>query len=130
MLDRCVVYGSFGLLRMLAAMSHARMAMPEAVSVEALRRSLAEMQPSVVAFDRYDFRDEVIAVARQTGVGILVDRLGSEDTEAHWEDAIRREATGIQPGRRNCRGIWPGSDAGERRRRYGAGAFSGLAGAA
>jgi glycerophosphoryl diester phosphodiesterase len=99
MLDRCVVYGSFDLLRALAAMGHARLAMPEAVSVETLRRSLAEIQPRVVAFDRHDFREDVVAAARQAGVGMFVDRLGPEDTEAHWADAIRRGATGIQSDR-------------------------------
>jgi glycerophosphoryl diester phosphodiesterase len=97
--DRCVVYSSFPLLHALAAMGHARLAMPEAVSVETLRRSLAEIQPRVVAFDRHDFRDDVIAVARQAGVGIFVDRLGPEDTPAHWTDAVRRGATGLQTDR-------------------------------
>lgn len=96
MLDRAVVYGGFALLKELTDRGHARLSMPEAVSVEVLRRCLTELKPQIVAFDRRDFRDDVIAVAREAGVGIFVDRLGADDNPASWEDAVRRGATGIQ----------------------------------
>lgn len=99
MLDRCLVYGGGDLLRGLAVMGYPRLAMPEAISIDQLRRSLAEIRPKVVAFDRRDFRDEILAVARQANAGIFVDRLGADDTVEAWADAVRRGATGIQSDR-------------------------------
>lgn len=96
MMDRAVVYGGVALLAELAQRGHVGIVMPEAVSVERLRQSLAELKPRVVAFDRRDFRDEVIAVARDVGVEIFVDRLGADDNPSSWKDAVRRGATGIQ----------------------------------
>jgi glycerophosphoryl diester phosphodiesterase len=100
MVDHAVVYGSFALLKELAGLGYPHLAMPEAVSVEHLRRALAELRPKTgrftVAFDRRDFRDDVLAVAREAGASIFVDRLGPEDQPAAWEDAVRRGATGIQ----------------------------------
>lgn len=96
MLERSVIYGSFENLARLRAVEPRARVMPEAVSVERLRRSLVELRPGVVAFDRRDFRDDIIAVAREAGVEIFVDRLGADDNEAAWGDAIARGATGIQ----------------------------------
>jgi hypothetical protein len=58
--------------------------MPEARSVETLQMLLRELKPRVVA------------LAKQAGVDLFVDRLGPNDTEATWEEAIRSGATGIQ----------------------------------
>jgi glycerophosphoryl diester phosphodiesterase len=70
--------------------------MPEAGSVETATRFIGELRPRVISFDARDFKDEIIALARQAGAGIYVDRLGPADTPEFWEDAIRRGATGIQ----------------------------------
>ena len=56
-------------------------------------------KPNVIAFDRRDFRDEIIAVARQANAAIFVDRLGPDDNENSWRDAVNRGATGIQTDR-------------------------------
>lgn len=100
MLDHAVVYGSFSLLQELASLGHAHLAMPEAVSSEHLRKALAQLKPPAgkftVAFDRRDFQDEILSIARDARVGIFVDRLGPDDMPAAWRDAIRRGATGIQ----------------------------------
>lgn len=97
MLDRCVVYGGLGLHRALQALGYAHLSMPEAVSVTVLRDTiLKELAPKVIAFDRRDFRDEIIALAVAAKKGVFVDRLGGDDTEAAWRDAIERGATGIQ----------------------------------
>ena len=97
--ERTVVYGAplrLGELRRLAPVVRV---MPEAVSVEVLKRLLEELAPKVVAFDRRDFREDVLRVARAAGVEIFVDRLGEDDTEAGWADAVARGATGIQTDR-------------------------------
>lgn len=97
MLDRCVVYGRVALHRELKARGHGYLSMPEATSVEVLRDTiLKELTPKVIAFDRRDFRDDVLAIAIQADKGIFVDRLGADDNEAAWKDAIARGATGIQ----------------------------------
>lgn len=96
MLERCVVYGGFDLLKAIGAAGHPDLAMPEAVSVELLARSLAELRPKTVAFDRRDFRDDILEMAKAAGKGIFVDRLGADDNEATWLDAVNRGATGIQ----------------------------------
>ncbi len=96
MLDHCVVYGGFDLLKSLGAAGHADLAMPEAVSVELLAKSLVELRPKTVAFDRRDFRDDILEMAKAAGKGIFVDRLGPDDNEASWLEAVRRGATGIQ----------------------------------
>ncbi|MBY0503542.1 MAG: glycerophosphodiester phosphodiesterase family protein [Bryobacteraceae bacterium] len=102
MLDRCVVYGGLALHRELRALGHSYLSMPEAVSAGALRSALREFRPKVIAFDRRDFRAEVITVAAAARKGIFVDRLGEDDNESAWREAIRLGATGIQtdhPGR-------------------------------
>lgn len=97
MLDRCVVYGGLSLHRALQTLGYAHLSMPEAVSVTVLRDTiLKELNPKVIAFDRRDFRDEMIALALEAKKGVFVDRLGSDDTETAWLDAIQRGATGIQ----------------------------------
>ncbi len=100
MLNRCVVYGSLSLHRELKTLGHGYLSMPEATSVEFLRDTiLKELTPRVIAFDRRDFRDDVIALAKQANKGIFVDRLGADDNEAAWKDAMARGATGIQTDR-------------------------------
>ena len=96
MVSRTVVYGSFAGLVELRKLEPKLRVMPEAVSLAVLRQSLQSLQPSVVAFDRRDFVDEIIAVAREAKADIFVDRLGPDDTEAGWLDAVTRGATGIQ----------------------------------
>lgn len=96
MAGRAVVYGSVEKLSALQKLEPAVRVMPEAVSVEHLRKTLETLHPPVVAFDRRDFSDPVIAVAKAAGLDIYVDRLGADDNEAAWVDAMRRGATGIQ----------------------------------
>jgi len=96
---RSVVYGALPLLAAIAKLAPEIRIMPEAVSEAVLRESLAKLRPRVIAFDARDFRDEVIRIARAAGADIFVDRLGSDDNEGSWRDAIRRGATGIQTDR-------------------------------
>jgi glycerophosphoryl diester phosphodiesterase len=94
-----VVYGGLPLLAAIAKLAPEIRIMPEAVSEAVLRESLEKLRPRVIAFDARDFRDEIIRIARAAGVGIFVDRLGLDDNEDSWKDAIRRGATGIQTDR-------------------------------
>jgi glycerophosphoryl diester phosphodiesterase len=73
--------------------------MPEAGDAAILGKLLAELKPRVVAFDAGDFKDDVIAIARQAKVDIYVDRLGPADNASGWQDAVDRGAAGIQTGR-------------------------------
>jgi glycerophosphoryl diester phosphodiesterase len=94
--DHVVVYGGMELQRGVQKLEPRIQVMPEANSVEASAKFIQELHPRVIAFDARDFKDEIIALARQAKAGIYVDRLGPADTPESWEDAIRRGATGIQ----------------------------------
>ncbi len=96
MTGRAVVYGSVEKLAVLQKLDPAVRVMPEAVSVEHLQSVLSKLHPRVVAFDRRDFSDPVIAVAKAAQLDVYVDRLGADDNEAAWLDAWGRGATGIQ----------------------------------
>lgn len=96
MLARTVVYGSVERLAALQQIEPNARVMPEAVSVGHLRQTIRTLHPRVIAFDRHDFQDPIIEVASAAKVDIFVDRLGPDDNEASWRDAIRRRATGIQ----------------------------------
>ena len=97
--DHVVVYGSVSLHHEVQKLNPQIRIMPEAVSVEIATKLVKELSPRVMAFDARDFKDEIIAVAKQAKVGIYVDRLGLADTPASWEDAVNRGATGIQSDR-------------------------------
>jgi glycerophosphoryl diester phosphodiesterase len=94
--DRVVVYGGMELHRAVRQLEPRIKVMPEAGSVEGATKFIGELQPSVIAFDARDFKDEVIAIARRANADVYVDRLGPADTAESWDDAIRRGATGIQ----------------------------------
>lgn len=99
MLGKVVVYGGIPLLKQIAALHPEVRGMPEAVNPEVLRTAIQALRPRVIAFYARDFTDELIAMARDTGAGIYVDRLGPADTPEVWQDAIDRGATGIQTDR-------------------------------
>ena len=69
MTGRAVVYGSVEKLAALQKLEPAVRVMPEAVSVEHLRKTIEALHPRVVAFDRRDFSDPVITVAKAAGLG-------------------------------------------------------------
>ena len=99
MLDKVVVYGSVGFLNGILALRPSLKAMPEANDAATLKKLIANLNLNVVAFDAADFKDDVIAIAKQAHVDIYVDRLGPADKVAHWQDAIERGAAGIQTDR-------------------------------
>jgi glycerophosphoryl diester phosphodiesterase len=94
--DHVVVYGGFDLMRGIQALNPKIKLMPEANSAEIATKLIDALHLRVIAFDARDFRDEVIAVAKNAHADIYVDRLGPADTPESWEDAVRRGATGIQ----------------------------------
>lgn len=96
MVERCVVYGGLKLMQDLTGLGFGFLAMPEAVSVEVSKRIVSELQVRTIAFDARDFREEIVAVAREAKKGIFVDRLGPADTEEKWRQAVQMGATGIQ----------------------------------
>ena len=99
MLNQVVIYGGAGFLKNVQALSPSLKVMPEAYGAATLERLLADLKPRVVAFDAGDFKDDAITAARNAGVDIYVDRLGSADNAAAWQDAVDRGAAGIQTDR-------------------------------
>jgi glycerophosphoryl diester phosphodiesterase len=96
MLDKVVIYGGSGFLKGVQAVNPSLKVMPEADNAETLRKLLAGLKLQVVAFDAGDFKDDVIAVAKQAHVDMYVDRLWTADQVPMWQDAIDRGAAGIQ----------------------------------
>jgi len=70
--------------------------MPEARDAVTARSLIQDLGVKALAFDANDFKDDVIAVAKEAHVRIYVDRLGPADNPAGWQDAIDRGAAGIQ----------------------------------
>lgn len=96
MSEHVVIYGGPGYLKEVAALRPKLKIMPEAGSVGRLHALLNDLALKVVAFDKGDFLDPVIALAREAKADIYVDRLGDADNPIAWLDAIKRGATGIQ----------------------------------
>jgi glycerophosphoryl diester phosphodiesterase len=94
--DHVVLYGGLELQRAVHELEPRIKMMPEASSLDAITQIVQELHPPVIAFDARDFRDEVIAVAKNAKAGIYVDRLGPADNPESWEGAVKRGATGIQ----------------------------------
>lgn len=97
--DHAVIYGGVPFLKAVAALKPRLMVMPESVSVAHTRMLVETLRPRVIAFSARDFTDEIIAEAKHAGVLIYVDRLGRDDNEAAWQDAVDRGADGIQTDR-------------------------------
>ena len=96
MIDQTVVYGGIEKLALLKKLEAGIRLMPEAVSEVYMKQCLERLDAKVIAFDRRDFRDELIALAIAAKADIFVDRLGPDDHRAAWLDAVKRGATGIQ----------------------------------
>jgi len=96
MTSHVVIYGNPNLLAEVTALAPEISVMPESVSVPALRKNLDTLKPRVIAFSDWNWKDEIITLARDAQAAIYVDRLGKADTPSAWQDAIDRGATGIQ----------------------------------
>jgi len=99
MLNSVVIYGGAGFLAKVQALSPSLKVMPEAYGAATVQKLLVSLKPPVVAFDAGDFKDDAIVAAKQAGADIYVDRLGSADNAAGWQDAVNRGAAGIQTDR-------------------------------
>ncbi|MCC6588541.1 MAG: glycerophosphodiester phosphodiesterase family protein [Bryobacterales bacterium] len=96
MAQSVVVYGAVPFLKEVQKLRPAIRVMPESVSVEVIQQIIRELAPKVIAFSRRDWQDDIIRLAKQSGAGIFVDRLGPDDNPTAWQDAVDRGATGIQ----------------------------------
>jgi glycerophosphoryl diester phosphodiesterase len=70
--------------------------LPEAVSAEGAQKIIVLLQPKILALSARDFTPDVIAVAKQAGIAMYVDRLGTDDDVEGWRSAISLGAAGIQ----------------------------------
>jgi glycerophosphoryl diester phosphodiesterase len=96
MLEHSVIYGGWDFLKQVSALQPAARVMPEANNPDHLKQIFAEGHPPAIAFDARDFSAENIAMVKGAKALIYVDRLGSNDNPAAWEDAVRHGADGIQ----------------------------------
>jgi glycerophosphoryl diester phosphodiesterase len=96
MLKNVVIYGDPVFLKGVLALEPSLPAMPEAGNAAKLEDLASALNLRVAAFDKDDFNDDVIAVAKRLKVKIYVDRLWTADKPEFWQDAIDRGADGIQ----------------------------------
>jgi glycerophosphoryl diester phosphodiesterase len=96
MSDKVVIYGGAGFLKQVTTLRPALKVMPEANNAENFAKLASDLAPHVVAFDARDFQDELVGLVKKAHAEIYVDRLGTADTEASWQNAIDRGANGIQ----------------------------------
>lgn len=94
MVSRVVIYSD--LANELRRLNPELTVLPEAVSVEGARNVIALLQPRILAFSARDFNPDVIAVAKQAGIAMYVDRLGADDGVEGWRAAVAAGAAGIQ----------------------------------
>jgi glycerophosphoryl diester phosphodiesterase len=96
MLQNVVIYGDPGFLKGVLALEPSLAAMPEAGNAVRLEKLAGDLNLRVAAFDKGDFKDDVIAVAKRLKLKIYVDRLWDADKPEFWQDAVDRGADGIQ----------------------------------
>jgi glycerophosphoryl diester phosphodiesterase len=99
MQDHVVIYGAPALLAAVQKIRPTLKVMPEADNAGTCRQLVESLHPQVLAFDAADFKPEVIACARDAKARIYVDRMGSTDNPAGWQQAIDMGANGIQTDR-------------------------------
>ena len=96
MSGRVVIYCGLNLAKQIQALNPKLKVMPEASSVDRAMTLIEQLHPKVLAFDARDFVPEIIAVVKQAGIQIYVDRLGPADKPEIWQAAIDSGADGIQ----------------------------------
>jgi glycerophosphoryl diester phosphodiesterase len=99
MQDHVVIYGEPALLAAVRKIRPTLKVMPEAENAGTCRQLVKDLQPQVLAFDAADFKPDVIACARDEKARIYVDRMGTTDNPAGWQEAIDMGANGIQTDR-------------------------------
>jgi glycerophosphoryl diester phosphodiesterase len=99
MQDHVVIYGEPALLAAVRKIRPTLKVMPEAENEGTCRQLVKDLQPQVLAFDAADFKPDVIACARDEKARIYVDRMGTTDNPAGWQEAIDMGANGIQTDR-------------------------------
>jgi len=96
MIENVVVYGGHHELQQLQKLAPGIRVMPEADSKGSLEKAEKMLKPKVIAFDHDDFKPELIDQTLAMKAEIFVDRLGDQDTEKDWQDAIDKGVKGIQ----------------------------------
>jgi glycerophosphoryl diester phosphodiesterase len=111
MRDAILTYGNFQLQRDLVQLRPGWPCMPEAVDAATLQQNLSLLKPPAVAFGGWDFKPDLVRMAREAGCEIFLDRQGATDTPAHWQAALDAGATGIQTDRPTALIEWRRGDA-------------------
>ena len=99
MQDHVVIYGNPFFLYEVNKIRPTLKVMPEAITPDICKFLVRGLQLQVIAFDANDFKDPVIACAKDANAKIFVDRLGDADTPEVWQKAIDSGAAGIQTNR-------------------------------
>jgi len=96
MVEHVVIYCGLQFAKEVQKLNPKLKVMPESSSEENVKRIIAELHPSVIAFGARDFTPEIIRLTKEGNAAIYVDRLGPADNPATWQAAIDAGADGIQ----------------------------------
>jgi len=98
MADRVVIYSGW-ISKQIQDINPKLKIMPESVSVDLVKRIVAELHPQVIAFSAFDWKPEIIKLAKDSGAALYVDRMGATDNPEGWQSAIDAGGDGIQTDR-------------------------------
>jgi glycerophosphoryl diester phosphodiesterase len=96
MQDHVVIYGNPFFLYDVHKIRPTLKVMPEAGNAQVCKMLVRYLQLQVIAYSAGDFKDEVIGCATTASAKIYVDRMGTTDNPAGWQQAIDMGANGIQ----------------------------------
>ena len=99
MQDHVVIYGNPFFLYVVHKLRPDLKIMPESQNADVCKLLAKDLHPPVFAFGAADFTEDVIACAKKADAQIYVDRMGSTDNPAGWQQAIDMGANGIQTDR-------------------------------
>lgn len=94
--DHVVIYGDPFFLHDVERLQPALRVMPEAENAEVCSSLVEHLHPKVIAYGADDFHAAVITCAKRVGAKVYVDRMGSTENPAGWQQAIDMGADGIQ----------------------------------
>jgi len=100
-----LTYGSFALQKDLVQLRSGWPCLPEATTAEQTRNVIEALKPPAVA-QSYELNAEIVAIAKESGCGVIADRLGKYDNEAGWQAALDVGVTGIQTDRPTALLAW------------------------
>jgi glycerophosphoryl diester phosphodiesterase len=96
MQDHVVIYGNPFFLYDVHKIRPGLKVMPESETDDICKLLIKNLHLQVLAYGAGDFKDDIIGCAKTANVEVYVDRMGTTDNPAGWQQAIDMGADGIQ----------------------------------